>query len=98
MTIRTGFMKAVGALLLLAGIVDALAMNWNRASASTCQFIQQTNAQLGDSGAPPPGCGPVNYTLAIVLICVGVGLIVLALFIKEEPRDAAPLDRKRGTR
>ena len=75
MTIRTGYMRLVGLVLVLAAIVDALALNWNRPSASACQAIAQIDT-------PPASCGPINYTLALVLACVGVGLIVVAGFIK----------------
>ena len=66
MIIRTGAMRVVGILLLLAVGIDALALNWNRPSVNVCQTIEQTNAQLGQT-AIPAGCGPVNYTLALVL-------------------------------
>ncbi len=79
MIVRTGYMRLVGILLLVIAGVIAIALNWNRPSASVCQNIEQVNSQLGQT-AVPSGCQPVNYTLALVLACVGLGLIVVAGF------------------
>jgi hypothetical protein len=76
MTINTRAMRLTGILLLIGAIIDAVAINWNRPDSSTCQSIQQI------TGSVPSGCEPLNYTLALVLACVGAGLIVVAGFIK----------------
>jgi hypothetical protein len=88
MIIRTGYMRLVGVLLLLGAAIDALVLNSNRVSASVCQSIEQINQPLGINSIPS-GCGPVNYSLAIVLACVGAGLIVVAGFFGNRDKDGS---------
>jgi hypothetical protein len=78
MTLNKGLCRAVGVLLLIAAFADAVTLNWNRPSANVCSSI--TNV----TGTAPAGCGPVNYTLAMVLALVGVGLLVLPSFFKSD--------------
>lgn len=87
MRISTVKLAVTGIVLLLVGGVVAIAENAGTVSASTCQY-------LASIGATPAGCAPVNYTAAIVLACVGAGLLFLAFVVRdtshEDPKPSKP--------
>jgi hypothetical protein len=87
MIIRTGYMRLVGLLLLIAAGIDAIVINSGRVTPDVCHSIEQVNQNVNGVATVPAGCGSVNYTLAIVLACVGAGLIVVAGFFGNRDGD-----------